>query len=52
MRNLGLFEILLIVLAVVLIFGAAKLPQLARAVGDSVKEFKKSVKEDETEKKG
>ncbi|MFZ5827719.1 MAG: twin-arginine translocase TatA/TatE family subunit [Bacillota bacterium] len=52
MGRLGVTEILLIVLVIVLIFGAAKLPQLARSVGDSIKEFKKSVKEDESEKKG
>jgi len=48
-RNLGLPEILIILLVVVLIFGANKLPQLGRAVGDSIKEFKKSVKTDEPE---
>ena len=52
MGRFSMMEILLIVLAIVLIFGATKLPQLARAVGDSIKEFKKSVKEEESEKKG
>jgi len=47
MGRLGMTEILLILLVVVLIFGAAKLPQLARGVGDSVKEFKKAIKDDE-----
>lgn len=47
MGRLGFTEILLIVLVIVLIFGAAKLPQLARSMGQSVKEFKKSVKDDE-----
>lgn len=48
-RNLGITEILIILLVVVLIFGASKLPQLGRAVGDSIREFKKSVKTDEPE---
>lgn len=52
MGRLGLTEILLIVLVIVLIFGAAKLPQLARAMGDSIREFKKSVKDEEKEKRG
>ena len=50
--RIGFWEILLIVLGIVLIFGAAKLPQLARGMGDSNKEFKQAVKdEDSTEKK-
>ncbi len=48
-RNIGVTEILLIGLVVVLLFGATKLPQLGRAVGDSIREFKKSVKTDEPE---
>lgn len=52
MGRLGFTEILLIVLAIVLLFGAAKLPQLARAMGDSIREFKKSVKEEDNEKRG
>lgn len=52
MGRLGMGEILLILLVLVLIFGAAKLPQLARGMGDSVKEFKKAIKEDDNAKKG
>lgn len=52
MGRLGLTEILLIVVVILLFFGAAKLPQLTKAVGQSVREFKKSVKEDEDEKRG
>lgn len=44
MRNLGALEIGLIVLVIILIFGAGKLPQLGRAVGDTIREFKKSMK--------
>lgn len=43
MRNLGWVEISLILVVVILIFGAGKLPQLGRAVGDTIKEFKKSI---------
>lgn len=50
-RNLGIGEIMLIVLVLVLLFGANKLPQLGKAVGDGIKEFKKGVKGDEEEKK-
>lgn len=49
--RLGWMEVALIILVVVLIFGAGKLPQLGRAVGDSIREFKKSVKDDQQEEK-
>ena len=45
--RLGTMEILLIVLVILLLFGGAKLPQLARGVGESLKEFRKAVKQDE-----
>ncbi len=45
--RLGTMEILLIVLVILLLFGGAKLPQLARGVGDSIKEFRKAVKQDD-----
>lgn len=44
LRNIGFTEILIVLLVVVLIFGAGKLPQLARSMGEGIREFKKSVK--------
>ena len=41
-------EWVLILLIILLLFGGAKLPQLARGLGQSIKEFKKASKEDET----
>ncbi|MEW8977104.1 MAG: twin-arginine translocase TatA/TatE family subunit [Symbiobacterium sp.] len=49
--RLGFWEILIIALVVLLLFGAAKLPQLARGVGDSIKEFRKAMKDGDEEKK-
>lgn len=40
-------EWVLILLVVLLLFGGTKLPQLARGLGQSVKEFKKASKEEE-----
>ena len=40
---LGTTEIAIIAGIVVLIFGAAKIPQLARGFGEGIREFKKSV---------
>ena len=39
-------EWVLILLVVLLLFGGTKLPQLARGLGQSVKEFKKASQED------
>jgi sec-independent protein translocase protein TatA len=48
--NLGVLEIGLIVGAIVLLFGATRIPKLAKAVGESVKEFKKAKEEIQNEK--
>lgn len=41
--GLGATELILIVLLVLLFFGAAKIPQLMRGLGRGVKEFKDAV---------
>ena len=43
--NLGPWEIVLIILAVILLFGGKKLPELARGLGLGLKEFKKATRE-------
>jgi len=43
--GLGAPEIVVILLIVLLLFGAKKLPELARSLGQGIKEFRKSVKE-------
>ncbi len=40
------WEIVLIVAVVLLLFGARKLPDLARGMGQGIKEFRKATKED------
>ncbi len=44
---IGTNELLMIFGVVVLLFGAAKLPELARSMGSSMGEFKKAQKESE-----
>ena len=44
-RNIGGAEILIILVVVLLVFGAARLPKLARSLGASAKEFRKGVEE-------
>jgi sec-independent protein translocase protein TatA len=45
--NLGAPEIILIVLALVLLFGGKKIPELMRGLGSGVKEFKKATNFDD-----
>ncbi|MBI5396057.1 MAG: twin-arginine translocase TatA/TatE family subunit [Verrucomicrobia bacterium] len=40
--DLGMGQIILILLVVLLLFGAKKLPELAKGLGQGIKEFKKS----------
>ena len=41
--NLGFMEILLILLVVLLLFGAKRIPEIASSMGKGIREFKKSV---------
>jgi len=43
--SLGLPELLVILVIVVLIFGANRLPQLAKGMGSAVKNFKEGMKD-------
>lgn len=45
----GPWQIGLIVLIVLLLFGGRKIPELMRGLGGGVKEFKNAVKEDEND---
>jgi sec-independent protein translocase protein TatA len=49
--GLGATELIIILVIFLLLFGGAKLPGLAKGLGQSIKEFKKSSKEDEPEVK-
>jgi len=43
--NLGAPELIIILIVVLLLFGANRLPKLARSLGKAQKEFKKGVDE-------
>ena len=45
MGNIGATEIILILLVVLLFFGAKKLPELAQGLGKGIREFRKATKE-------
>ncbi len=42
-------ELLVILAIVVLLFGAKKIPDLAKGMGKGIKDFKKAIKEDDEE---
>jgi sec-independent protein translocase protein TatA len=46
MGKLGVTEILLIILALLLLFGGKKIPELMRGLGQGISEFKKASKGD------
>lgn len=43
--SLGAGEIVLIVIAILILFGAKKIPEFAKGIGKGMREFKKAVKE-------
>ena len=47
--GIGIPELLIILVIVLLIFGAGKLPQIGGNLGKAIKNFKGGVKEDEAE---
>ena len=42
-------ELLIVLAIVVLLFGAKKIPDLAKGMGKGIKDFKKAIKEDDDE---
>lgn len=46
--SLGIWEILLILLVVALIFGGRKLPELGKGLGQGIKNFKNALKGEDT----
>lgn len=46
MPSVGPMELIIILIIVLLLFGAKKLPELARSVGTSAKELKSAMKDE------
>ena len=52
MFGLGPWELLLIFLAILLLFGAKRLPEIAQGMGKGIREFKRAMKDTTDEIKG
>ncbi|MBV7269147.1 twin-arginine translocase TatA/TatE family subunit [Winogradskyella luteola] len=48
---IGAPQIILIVIAILLLFGGKKIPELMRGLGSGIKEFKDASKDDSTDNK-
>jgi TatA/E family protein of Tat protein translocase len=48
---IGLPEVLIILIIILIVLGPKKLPELARALGKAVREYRKSMEEPQTKKK-
>lgn len=51
MPSLGWPEILVIILLVVLLFGARKIPDIGKGIGEGIRNFKKAFRADSEEEK-
>ncbi len=49
MAGLSIWHVLIFAIVVILLFGTAKLKNLGKDVGGAVKDFKKSIKDEEAE---
>jgi len=50
-QNFGIWELLLVLLIVLLLFGAARLPQIGESLGKAIRNFRKGMSGEEDKKK-
>ena len=51
-RSIGLPELLVILVVAVLLFGGKKIPELAKGLGEGIKNFKGAIKEEQNPNPG
>jgi len=51
MFGLGMQELVVILIIALLIFGAARLPEIGKAIGKTIREFKKEMNKTDEDKK-
>ena len=49
LQNIGMGELLVILAIALLLFGAGRLPEVARSLGKAIREFKKGLKDTDDE---
>lgn len=47
MPTLGMSELVIIFLIIIVLFGASRLPQIGRGMGEGIRNFKKGLKNDD-----
>ena len=47
LRNIGVPELLIILVIIILLFGAKRIPDLVRGIGKGISEFKKAARGDD-----
>jgi len=49
-KNIGTTEIIIIAVVLVILFGGKKIPEFVRSLGQSIKEFRKAVTDEDSKK--
>lgn len=51
LNNIGTPEILIVAVVLLILFGGKKLPELARGLGDAIREFRRTANDDDKKHK-
>lgn len=50
LKNIGTTEIIVIAVVLLILFGGKRIPEFVRSLGNSVKEFRKAIKDEDDKK--